>query len=552
MAVYGFTINIEGNAAVQLKKIEQSLSSMGVKAKIEVEKTESAFSKLSGTIGGLKSMLLGGIGIGAAFAGFEFIKGGIEKFHELEQVTAKVGANLESSGNKAGMSMKDIEDMAKNLSSKVQFGRAEIMDMQSQLLTFPTITKATFGQSMAMVADIAKQTNHGLAETGIMFGKAFGDPSKGVASLRRYGVIFSEEEETKIKKLQESGKLVEAQNFMLDSISKSGYAGVAEKMFNADPIAKFKKQLGSIQVTLGEIFLGIRNAIVPVFVIVITKVKDFIKWMKDGGVGATILKNAVIGITAALIIYSTWTKIVAISTALMTWWHGASTAAIILNTLATEGLGAAMVALSIAMAASPIGLIVTAAIAAAVAIGVLWDKCEGFRAFIGSMGVEIIKIFTGIGNLFTHIGEIIGHLIHGRFDKMKSEGKALASDLKKDFGEGWAEAWDKGRQKGKDAKFKFSNLLSFGAKQEGATSTNGGGGSGGGKGAVTQGAINTSDLAGAKGGLGESKVINIRIDTMQKIEHVNGIDDFKGASQDAIEVLIRAVNNLAYSQSGTM
>ena len=69
---------------------------------------------------------------------------------------------------------------------------------------------------------------------------------------------------------------------------------------------------------------------------------------------------------------------------------------------------------------------------------------------------------------------------------------------------------------------------------------------------LSQSAINTSELGGAKGGLGEAKTINIKIETLQKIEKVNGINDLKNASEDAIGVLIRAINNLSYSQSGTM
>ena len=76
--------------------------------------------------------------------------------------------------------------------------------------------------------------------------------------------------------------------------------------------------------------------------------------------------------------------------------------------------------------------------------------------------------------------------------------------------------------------------------------------SGGKGGGLKQSAINTSELGGAKGGLGEAKTINIHIDTMQKIEKITGIKEFKNASEDAVGVLIRALNNISHSQSGTM
>jgi DNA repair exonuclease SbcCD ATPase subunit len=73
----------------------------------------------------------------------------------------------------------------------------------------------------------------------------------------------------------------------------------------------------------------------------------------------------------------------------------------------------------------------------------------------------------------------------------------------------------------------------------------------GGKTNIGQDAINTSNLSGASGGLGQAKVINIHIDTMQKVT-TNDNKELKTKGQDAVEVMVRAVNNLAYSQGGTM
>ena len=61
----------------------------------------------------------------------------------------------------------------------------------------------------------------------------------------------------------------------------------------------------------------------------------------------------------------------------------------------------------------------------------------------------------------------------------------------------------------------------------------------------------TSELSGAKGGLGEAKVINIKIDTMQKND-VKNVKDFESVSGQALEGLIRVLNNIVYSNSTTM
>lgn len=64
--------------------------------------------------------------------------------------------------------------------------------------------------------------------------------------------------------------------------------------------------------------------------------------------------------------------------------------------------------------------------------------------------------------------------------------------------------------------------------------------------------LHTSELAGAKGGLGEAKTITIHFhDALQKVTVMDG-RGLKAAGQSAIEVILRTLNNLAYGQSRTM
>lgn len=67
---------------------------------------------------------------------------------------------------------------------------------------------------------------------------------------------------------------------------------------------------------------------------------------------------------------------------------------------------------------------------------------------------------------------------------------------------------------------------------------------------ITGGALQTVNLTGAQGGLGAAKIINIHVDTMQKVS-VGTPDGLKKAGQDAVEVMIRALNNIGYGQSQT-
>ena len=53
---------------------------------------------------------------------------------------------------------------------------------------------------------------------------------------------------------------------------------------------------------------------------------------------------------------------------------------------------------------------------------------------------------------------------------------------------------------------------------------------------------------GDRGGLGEAKVINIHIGTMQEIKGVV-MDQLKSKGQDAVETMLRVINNISQSQS---
>ena len=67
----------------------------------------------------------------------------------------------------------------------------------------------------------------------------------------------------------------------------------------------------------------------------------------------------------------------------------------------------------------------------------------------------------------------------------------------------------------------------------------------------SQAAMNTSALSGASGGLGQAKVINITFkDAFQKITTTDN-KQLPEKGQDAVEQMIRAINNIAYNEGQT-
>ena len=546
MAVYGFTIAVEGNAAAQMAKINAALSEMGVKAKIESEKVSGAFSGLSKSLGGIKSMLLGGLGIGAAFEGFEAIKEGIKESEALKVSQSQLINSLKNVGRYSGEAFKELNENMEQFHVKTGFAKTEITGLQSQLELLRNMTPEKMSEMTTEAGDIAAKFKMGLAEAGSLLAKAVNNPEMARRLAMRIQIDPKIMEN--IKEMAKNGHDATAQMMLLDEVQRKLH-GSADAAFNANPINVFKLKMHDVFEEVGTSIMKLVNKIVPALNTIVDSLKGVYNWFKQNGIAVTILKDAILPLMAAFVIYNGYLKISTALTALSVWYHGLSTAAIIVNTLATEGLSAAWVALGIAFKASGIGTIITIVAMLAIGIMVLWDKCETFRKIVGVVFESVKKYVMGMVHYFMNLGKIIGDVFTGNWSKLKEDSHNFVNDFKNDFTKGWGEAIKKGAEEGAKSTFKFSGLLGFGATQTGAS---GEGGNDGKNGALKQNAINTSELGGAKGGLGESKIINIKIETLQKIDKVNGISDLKNASQDAIEVLIRAINNLSYSQSGTM
>jgi hypothetical protein len=322
--------------------------------------------KLESTMGGL-SKIMGTLGIGfGVFKGLEFIKGGIEKVEKLNQATAQVKAGLESTGGAAGMTMDSISEMADKMSSRMLFGKADILDMQAQMLTFGGITKENFpaiGDAIANVASKIGMDLHGMA---IQFGKAMDNPSDGIKKLSRQGVIFSKEQTDAIDKLVEKGKIVEAQQIMLTEIQNK-YGGSSKAAFDANPLAVFTKRMGNFQVSIGKVAIEFMEKLVPTLNYIADLFKSLGKFMKEHA-------DIILYVVGVYVIYKGIILAQVAIEKISIWWKGVSATATLLLTgyemARAEGMGvltAAQWALNVAMDANPIGLMIVG-IAAAIAL----------------------------------------------------------------------------------------------------------------------------------------------------------------------------------------
>ena len=395
---------------------------------------------LNSTMGGL-SKIMGTLDVGfAVFKGLEFVKGGLEKVHELHQATAQVQAVLTSTNQMAGLSMKQLEESAKSLSANSKFGRADIFGMQSLLLTFTSVKDKIFNEAQPAIMDLATRMGGDLKGASIQVGKALNDPIQGMTALRRVGVSFSESQKETIKRMQETGNLAGAQKIILNELAVE-FGGSAKAAFDADPMAKFNKMMGSLKMTFGEIAESALVGLMPVFEAIGSVLKNtgkaisgVIEYFKQHATVAEVVKVFLVSVVSVLLIYNAQQKLSAMYTAFTTASFIANTFAMGAMTAGMAGASAGGMVLAGVMAlinsVNPFVWIVLAIGAVITAIYECYQRFEAFRGIIWAIG-GVIKAYVSIwGDMFSGLGQILKGVFNMDVEQIKSGFNKITDTIK--------------------------------------------------------------------------------------------------------------------------
>lgn len=555
--MYGFTINVDGNSVQQMKLIEQELQKMGVVATVEVNKTQNAFQNMSSGLSGFGAMLgvtLGGAAI-TAF-GSKMISAGTQ----VEDTLIGLTTSLRDAAAAQAVINQTMED-----AEKTPFDFAILMDANRALISTGLSAEKTRDDVLNLANAIAA-AGKGNDELNRMSYNMQQIKNNGVATavdIKQFGIaginIYKVLADYMHKNVDEIKGMEISYDQLTGALAKAaGAGGLYENALKNMSEQSTSVKISNLGDSVFKLSVQMFNDLKPAIESVVAGLSDFVKniseaWnvlmnlpelYKQNKTGLDTLAGAVVTGTAAWIAYAAWTSKAAIASGIMTIVSGIETAAI-------YGLGVAVEFVNAMFLASPIGWIVGGLMLIGAGVMYAWNKFETFRAVLTGTW-EYIKVWaTAIADIFKGVGDVIQGVF--TFDaKQIAKGFSTVAGAMQDVGKKAGEAYQRGFETGRN-NFRLQKLDEA---NPGAKITTGQGGStlktgATGGNAVTQSAINTSALSGGKGGLGESKVINIRIDTMQKVE----VKDGKGLeqhSQNAIEILTRTLNNLAYSQSSSM
>lgn len=209
------------------------------------------------------------IGLGAVAGGALVVKGlkdSIDAAIEAQQVQAQTNAVLKSTGGVAKVSGKHISDLAERISQFTGIDDEAIQSTENLLLTFTKIRNETgkgnkiFDQATLAVTDMSVALKQDAKSSAIQLGKALNDPVKGITSLRRVGVAFTQDQVDLIKKLEATGHHLEAQRIILREVKSEfgGSARAAGKTFGGQ-INLLKVNIENLEERIGKLLLPTLN-----------------------------------------------------------------------------------------------------------------------------------------------------------------------------------------------------------------------------------------------------------------------------------------------------
>jgi hypothetical protein len=344
---------------------------------VESKNVKNGLDQVSNAASGLGNIFkMVGISFGA-FQIFSMMKEGVEKVHALHQAEAQLANTMQNMGVYSQEAYEKAIKVASDMSKSVLFSKSEIIGLQSQLRMVGNIGEGEMSKLAMASADMATKFGMGLTEAGNAIAKAVNNPEM----MRRLAMQLKIDPSLvdKIQAIAKAGNEAKARLMLIDVVQQK-VGGAAQAAFNADPLARYNKTMGSIKMTLGEVAVSIQKTLAPVMEIISVVFQKAVKWLTDtfGGFFDK-LKNGdpvITGITVAI---------------------GALAATIGIITTVVKIWTTAQWLLNVAMTANPVGLII-AAIVALIAIiayvayttdgwGKTWDNVMKWM----KLGIELFK-----------------------------------------------------------------------------------------------------------------------------------------------------------------
>ncbi|QIX60858.1 hypothetical protein HER32_06580 [Hymenobacter sp. BT18] len=396
--------------------------------------------------------LTGGGLLELAGTAFNFLKEAKDDFAGAAQAGAQLEATLESTGQAAGVTKKQIEDLASARMDVTLIDDDDTKAAASLLLTFTNIKDGVFQEALPAIQDLAtKMGGDGPADmkgASIQLGKALNDPIKGITALSRVGVSFSAEQKTMIERLVATGDTAGAQRIILAELNKEFGGSATKAREAAGAMGTLSMQMADTKETIGEFVTDGLNRTV--------------EWLGRVWEKSQPVRD---------IFVSLWTESGKLVDELVDIARGLG---LVDEKTDTAGMAAEALRVVFTLLLFPIRTLVSICSALADGFITIYNKSEVLRGALGGLSAYFISIFKGLKDAAIQYLGGLGDFLTGVFtldpEKIKKGMISMLSSMKDaalDNGLRAGEAFMQGYEDGKGRRITRTRSAASSASSEG-------------------------------------------------------------------------------------
>lgn len=213
-----FVFRIDADASQfhsEFAKIKETAS--GSAKRIETE-----FGQLRNRLAGIGRTVLSGI---AATVGVATVADVLKQIHdrtvEGERSVNDLNAALRTSGNAAGVTRQQLEDLSDELKKSTVFDDDGIHRAEAALLRFRDVQGSVFEDALKLAPDVATALGTDIGTAAHALGRAIDDPEGGMRRLRDQGVRLRESQIDLARSFKQSGDAAGSARVVLEEITRA-------------------------------------------------------------------------------------------------------------------------------------------------------------------------------------------------------------------------------------------------------------------------------------------------------------------------------------------
>ena len=221
------------------------------------------------------------VGIGLTVKGLKWV---VSEAAEAEKASAQLGAVLTSTNYAAGMTTKELNNLADSLSAMSGIDDELIVKNEAIMLTFTRIGEQVFPQAMEAALDISVALGQDLQSSVIMVGKAMnvaaGDTSgasMALSAMKRVGVAFTTQQIDMAKQAIATGDTLAYQKIILGELGTE-FGGQAKAMGGT-----YAGAVNTLKVAFGNLGESIGISLLPPLTEAITSLSTLVNLMANYG-----------------------------------------------------------------------------------------------------------------------------------------------------------------------------------------------------------------------------------------------------------------------------